>query len=398
MSKSARKELIESQRARYQAAGRQEKGRILDELVAATGYHRCYAMTLLGKIGGTGSLSGREPQEPRHRQGTYTAATLKALERVWALSGHLCSKRLVPFVPEFLLALERHNELVLPPITRTQILALSAATMDRHLATVRRNGGRHGLSATRPGSLLKSQIPIRTFADWEDALPGFCEADLVVHTNDDTGGDYLCTLVLTDVCLGWTECRPLLHHTQTAVKGAIKDIRRTLPYPLLGIDTDNGSEFINKQLFLYCEREGITFTRGRARKKNDQCKVEQKNGHIVRSLVGYGRYDGMHACRRLAALYHYSNPWVNFFQPSMKLIEKHRDGARVSKRYDEARTPYRRALESEDITEECKAALTHTYERLNPVQLLRQIREAQESLWKLATHPPFPPAESQISK
>ncbi len=394
MSKAAKRELTEAQRERYQRAKRPEKGRILDEFVAVTGYNRRYAMSLLGHPPQPG------PQEPssRTRRCTYTAATFKALEKVWALSGHLCSKRLVPFLPDFLSALERHNELVLPPITRTQLLALSPATMDRHLATVRRNGGHHGLSATRPGSLLKSQIPIRTFADWEDAKPGFCEADLVVHTNDDTGGDYLCTLVLTDVCLGWTECRPLLHHTQTAVKRAIEDIRRSLPYPLLGIDTDNGSEFINKQLFLYCEREGITFTRGRARKKNDQCKVEQKNGHIVRSLVGYGRYDGMHAYRRLAALYHYSNPWVNFFQPSMKLMEKHRDGARVTKRYDEAKTPYRRALESEDITEQCKAALKEAYEPLNPADLLRHIRQAQESLWKLATEHPFPPTENQIPK
>lgn len=391
MSKTARKELVKAQRERYQAAGRREKGRILDEFTAATGYNRRYAMSLL--VHPPKPL----PAEPSHptRRCTYTAATLKALEKVWALSGHLCSKRLVPFLPDFLLALERHGELSLEAFTRTQLLALSAATMDRHLACVRR-GGHHGVSTTRPGSLLKSQIPIRTFADWEDAVPGFFEADLVVHTNDDTGGDYLCTLVLTDVCLGWTECRPLLHHTQTAVKGAIQDIRQSLPFPLLGIDTDNGSEFINKQILLYCDREGITFTRGRPRKKNDQCKVEQKNGHIVRALVGYGRYDGLHAYRRLSTLYHHSNPWVNFFQPSQKLIEKHRDGAKVTKRYDEAKTPYQRALASQDVDEECKAALKQAYEPLNPAALLRHIREAQQNLWKLATEHPFPPTESHI--
>lgn len=377
MSKPARKELADALRDRYRRGGRLEKTRILDEFVAASGYNRQYAMALLGRSPATPSLSS---QPSRERRCVYAASTFKALEMVWALSGYLCSKRLVPFLPEFLLALERCGELCLDAFTRNQLLRLSPATMDRHLASVRRSRGQRGIAATRPGSLLKSQIPIRTFADWEDAIPGFCEVDLVVHINDTQGGDYLCTLTLTDVCTGWTECRPLMHKGQMVVAAALRDMRARLPYPLLGIDSDNGSEFINDSVLRFCQKRKITFTRGRPRNKNDQCRVEQKNGHIVRSLVGYDRYQGVVAFRRLNALYHYAGLWVNFFQPSQKLIEKTRDGARVTKSYDEAKTPYQRALDSDTVSTENKQALRDLYIDLNPVTLLRQVREAQHRL------------------
>lgn len=388
MSQSARKELVDAQHARYARAGRAEKGRILDELVAATGYHRCHAMALLSQAFSPSAVIATAPKEPgspsRTRNAFYTTATLKTLETVWAQSGYLCSKRLVPFLPDFLMALERCRELSVDAFTRSQLLTLSASTVDRHLASVRRDTERKGLCATRPGALLKGQIPIRTFADWEDAAPGFCEADLVVHTNDDQGGNYLCTLTVTDVWTGWTLCRPLMHKGQMAVTAALKDIRRSLPYPLLGLDTDNGSEFINEEVLRFCQKNAVTFTRGRPKKKNDQCKVEQKNGRVVRALVGYDRYAGVLAYRRLGALYHYSNLWVNFFQPSMKLREKTRDGARTSKRYDEARTPYQRSLEADQVREDHKQKLRDVYGTLNPVILLRMVKNAQNQLWQLA--------------
>jgi hypothetical protein len=312
---------------------------------------------------------------------------LKVLVRIWELSDRLCAKRLVPFLPEFLLALERHKELTLDDFTRLQLLSISAATVDRHLRPLRDKDGRKGLCATRSGTLLKSQIPIRTFADWEDAKPGFCEVDLVAHTDNTEGGDYLCTLVATDVCTGWTECRPLLRHDALSVRGALQDVRKTLPFPLLGIDTDNGSEFINNLILAYCKKEGITFTRGRPSRKNDQAYVEQKNGHIVRALVGYDRYEGKRAYNKLAALYHVSNPWINFFQPSQKLIEKHRDGARVRKTYDKAATPFTRYLNSGTVTTEQKVAIRRVYDGINPVRQRQNVQIAQENLWQFMATP-----------
>jgi hypothetical protein len=390
MSKGTRREYIDAQRDRYQAAGRAGKGRILDELVEATGYNRKYAMGVLSARTPSAStppmVSGCD-RPKRGRRYTYTSATLKALVKVWEYSDRLCSKRLVPFLPEFLLALERHKELTLDDFTRAQLLSVSSATVDRHLSSLRQKDGRKGLCATKPGTLLKSQIPIRTFADWEDARPGFCEVDLVVHTDNTEGGDYLCTLVATDVCTGWTECRPLLRHDALSVRGALQDVRKTLPFPLLGIDSDNGSEFINALIVAYCKKEGITFTRGRPSKKNDQAYVEQKNGHIVRALVGYDRYEGKRAYNKLAALYHVSNPWINFYQPSQKLLEKHRDGAKVKKTYDAATTPFTRCLDSHQVTAEQKDALRGAYDGINPVQLRQKVQIAQENLWQFMANP-----------
>lgn len=382
MSQSARKELVQAQSERYRTAKRGEKGRILDELVAATGYNRCYAMTLLSGRGSTACDVTTE-REPRPRKGVYTQATIRALETVWTLSGCLCSKRLVPYLPEFCSALERCGELSLEAFTKDQLLALSPSTVDRYLASPRRARTDKGLSATRHGALLKSQIPIRTFADWEDAAPGFCEADLVVHTSN-LSLDHLSTLTVTDVFTGWTVCRPLMHKGQEAVTLALSDIQRRLPYPLLGLDTDNGSEFINQEMLRFCQTRAITFTRGRPRRKNDQCKVEQKNGRIVRSLVGYDRYAGVLAYRKLGALYHYASLWVNFFQPSQKLMDKTRQGAKVTKSYDEAKTPYQRTLDAGQVSEEHKEALRQVYQSLNPVTLRKQLQEAQQQLWLLA--------------
>src|SRR5213076_1240930 len=196
------------------------------------------------------------------------------------------------------------------------------------------------------GRLLKQQIPVRTFADWNDVRPGFLEADLVAHCGGVAAGAFLYTLTLTDIATTWTECLPLLHRTQEAVVQAVERARQLLPFPLLGFDTDNGSEFLNAQLFDYCAQEQITFTRGRTANKNDQCYVEQKNGSVVRQLVGYERFEGERAYRQLAELYRAVRLYVNFFQPSMKLRTKQRDGARVQRQYEPAQTPFQRVLAS----------------------------------------------------
>jgi hypothetical protein len=290
----------------------------------------------------------------------------------------------VPYLPELAAVLEQHGELQLDAQTKTQLLSLSPATADRLLRAERQRHHPHGLGTTKPGTLLKHQIPIRTFADWDDAVPGFVEVDLVAHCAESTHGEYLNSLTLTDIVTGWTECLALRNRSQHTVHAAIVQARRRLPFPLVGLDSDNGTEFINDLLLRYCQQEHITFTRSRPYKKNDQAHVEQKNWSIVRQTVGYDRYEGQPACDALATLYEVVRLYTNFFQPCMKLQSKERLGSKVKKSYDPARTPYQRVLESEQVTQESKGRLQAQYRTLNPVALLRQIHRAQETLWQLA--------------
>src|SRR5262245_33335742 len=382
MSLKSRHELLRSIGPRYRAARWKDKRLILDEFIAATGYHRKYAIAIL-----------RETNEPlfvadkkaRRRPRQYTEAVKDALIVIWQAANRLCSKRLVPFLPEFISALEKHGHLCLAAEVRERLLQISPATVDRLLDEVRHSGQR-GVGTTRPGTLLKHQIPVRTFADWDDLKPGFLEVDLVAHCGTSTGGSYISTLTLTDVATGWTECLALLGHDRSEVMRGLKQVRELLPFPLLGLDTDNGTEFINNELLSFCREKQLTFTRSRPYKKNDQCHVEQKNGTVVRRIVGYDRYEGRAACQQLASLYGVLRLYVNFFQPSMKLISKERVGAKVTRRYDQAQTPYQRILASHEITEELKTNLRMHYQQLDPVVLLRQLEHYQDSLWQYAWH------------
>src|SRR6266487_2545022 len=281
------------------------------------------------------------PQRPRPRR--YGPEVQHALFMAWHAANRICAKRLIPFLPTLLEALERHEHLHLTEECRSQLLSMSAATADRLLRSQRTLGLR-GLSTTRAGTLLKQQIPIRTFEEWKETRPGFLEADLVAHCGADIEGGYLYTLTLTDIATGWTECLPLLYRSQETVLAAIQRARTLFPFPILGIDTDNGGEFINEVLIAYCEQEQMTFTRGRPNLKNDQCFVEQKNGAIVRQVVGYDRLVGEHAYRQLTELYRALRLYVNCFQPSMKLLSKERDGKKVRFVYDPAKTPLQRLL------------------------------------------------------
>jgi len=285
---------------------------------------------------------------------------------------------------ELVTALERHSEIQLSPQTRDLLLAMSPATADRLLHRERPRYKRRGLGTTKPGTLLKQAIPVRTFADWNDLQPGFVEVDLVAHCNDSTGGEYLHSLVLVDVVTAWTECVALPNRGQKAVSAAIHLARQRLPLPMLGLDSDNGSEFINANLLRYCQQEHITFTRSRPYKKNDQAYVEQKNWTVVRQTVGYDRYEGPRALAQMEALYQVLCPYVNFFQPVMKLISKERVGSRVRKKYDVARTPFRRVLDVSEATDETKVRLLHQYVSLNPAAMQRNIHSLQEQLWRLA--------------
>ena len=208
------------------------------------------------------------------------------------------------------------------------------ATVDRLLYEARHGSQTGGIAMTKPGALIKSMVPVRIFSEWNDHRPGFIEADLVVHCGDKVGGSFLHTLTMTDVATGWTECLALLFRDQETTLRALSLGRGRLPFPLLGLNTDNGSEFLNTLLLQYCEDETITFTRSRPYKKNDQFHVEQKNGAIVRNLVGYDRFEGIQPCRILDELYLHLRLYVNFFQPSVKLVSKKREGSRVKKKYD----------------------------------------------------------------
>jgi hypothetical protein len=381
LSQKSKCELLAALRPRYQTDNRAGKGRILDELVATTGYHRKYAITLLNHPPRV-RLRRRRPGPRR-----YSGPVVVILEQVWRVANCICGKRLVPGLPALLEAMERHGELQVDKETRRLLLEMSAATADRLLQRARRSMRRHGLSTTKPGTLLRQAIPVRTFAQWDDARAGFMEVDLVAHCGDTTSGEYVHSLNMVDVKTRWSEFLGLVNRSQTIVSAAIVTCRERLPYPLLGLDSDNGTEFINHNLRRYCEQEHITFTRCRPYRKNDQAYIEQKNWTTVRQMVGYDRYEGQAACAALNALYRPLRLFVNFFQPVMVLLSKHREGARITRRYDQARTPYQRTLASPDVTDEVKSHLRQQYEALNPAALLREIQVAQESLWKLAIRP-----------
>jgi hypothetical protein len=380
MSRVSKRELLAELRPRYQKAGPAEKRRILDELVATTGYHRKYAIQVLNHV-------PRPPSRPRRGKPKYDGRVVAALTQCWQAANGICGKRLVPVLPEYVAALERHGELVLDDQTRALLLQLSPATADRLLVRARARHRPHGLTTTKPGTLLKRSIPVRTFADWDDAQPGFTEVDLVAHCGDATRGEYLNSLNMVDVKTRWTEFVPLLNRSQAVVVAGIDQCRQRLPYALRGLDSDNGSEFINDHLKRYCEQRQITFTRGRPYKKNDQAYIEQKNWTAIRQTVGYDRYEGSTACALLAAVYEPLRLYINFFQPVMVLVRKERVGARAKRYYDRAKTPYQRILDAPEIADEVKVRLRQHYLALNPAELLRLVDQRLAALWRLANKP-----------
>jgi hypothetical protein len=304
-----------------------------------------------------------------------------ALKVAWRTANCICAKRLIPFLPTLLDALECHDQLHLTEAIRNQLLSMSAATADRILRTQRHTRSQ-SLSTTKAGPLLKQHIPIRTFRDWDEVQPGFLEVDLVAHCGTHLEGNYLYTLTLTDVATGWTECLPLLHRGQEAVVAALQRARSLFPFPILGIDTDNGAEFINKEVVAFCEREQITFTRGRPYQKSDQCFVEQKNGVVVRQVVGRDRYKGEHAARQLKELYRALRLYVNCFQPSMKLVEKYAEGRKMRRVYDAAKTPLQRLLLSGGLPPDRQQELNTVAKALDPVRLFQQLERLQQAVFR----------------
>ena len=378
MSLKSKRELLEAVRPRYLKAKKVDKQKILDELTSSTGYHRKYAIRVLQT-----QVQKHLNRKTKGYATIYRGEVVQALEHIWEICGRICSKRLQPFLPEAIKVLERCQEIELSKETKDLLLKISSASIDRCLRPARLKTPQ-ALSTTKPGSLLKKQIAVHTFTAWSEERPGFMEIDLVAHCGTTTAGQFLNTLTCTDICTGWTDILGLLCRSQEAVCEAVHFMRQRLPFPLLGIDSDNGSEFINDLLYRYCLNEKITFTRSRPYQKNDQAHVEQKNWSVVRHTVGYDRWETEQELALLESIYDDLRLYINFFQPSLKLIAKERIGNQTFKRYDEAKTPYQRVFERQDISVPAKARLTNFYVQLNPAELRRSIDKKTAKLWKIS--------------
>jgi len=327
------------------------------------------------------------PVKPRPRgrpKPRYGADVAAALEWLWAANGYLCSERLVPSLPLMMALVEAEGAWGFSDEVKEKLSKVSVSTCERLLRPHKAAFRSSGRCMTRPGSMLKSQIPVRTWADWSETEPGYCEMDLVHHCDNDTYGEYIHTLTVTDVILGWTEIQALGNRSERTVASGVDSIRLRLPYPLKGLDSDCGGEFVNHILFRYCQERRILFTRGRPAKKNDQCRVEQKNRSVVRENVGYDRYEGEEALRALNAYYRALRLRVNFLQPCMILTSKQRVGAKVRRRYDLAKTPCQRVIEHPCVEPEVKERLKEQLANIKPAALAKEILRLREELRRFA--------------
>ncbi len=377
ISRQAKAELLAALRERYERATKQEKTRILDEFAAVAGCHRKHAIRLLARMRHTA------PQAPSVKRRIYDEAVRESLVVLWEAADRICGKRLKSVLPSLVAALEHHGHLALDAAVRQRLLAVSAATIDRLLASVR--GQASHRKKRRTPTKPSKQVPIRTFSDWNDPKPGFLEIDFVAHGGSSIQGNFLWSLVATDVFSGWTEAVPLVAREQSLVVEALKVMGRQLPMPILAIDSDNDSAFINDTLLAYCQEQQLEFTRSRAYHKNDQAWIEQKNGAVVRRFVGYERFSGTVAGQCLAQLFQAVRLFVNYFQPSFKLKSKTREGAKVKKLYHKPVTPCERLLGHVAVTESAKEKLRTEVGRLDPLELLHRIRESQSALAALTS-------------
>ena len=379
INKETRRAVVRAIAERYRSSSRGDKRRILDEFVALTGYHRKHAIRVIHE------RARREERQPKRRTHprVYDEAVRQALIVLWEASDRICGKRLKALLAVLVAALERHGHLELDGVVRSKLLSISAATIDRLLAPTR-EAVRGKRRRTRKPSAARTSVPVRTAEGWNEPPPGYMEGDLVAHCGERMAGSVAYTLVLTDIASGWTECVALAAREGTLVIEALRRLQKEMPFPLLGLDTDNGGEFINEPLVAFCAEQGIEFTRSRPYRKNDQAWVEQKNGAVVRRLVGHGRLEGIAGAQALARLYSASRLFVNFFQPSFKLLDKRRVGSRVHKRYLPPETPYSRLLASDAIEETVKQQLRAVMASLDPLKLLDEIRAVQHHLAGLA--------------
>jgi hypothetical protein len=372
----ARRELIEAVRERYRKAGRTEKNQILDEFAELAGYHRKYAIRVLRSERRT-----RIPSQRSERR-AYHEAVITALTIIWEAADRICGKRLKAVLTTFVESMEQHGHLCLDGEVRERLLGMSAATIDRLLRPVRASAkqGRRRASLNTP---LRKSITIRTYEDWKNPPPGYFEMDMVAHCGGSVAGSHVHSLVLTDIASGWTEAAALMVREQTLVTVTLDEIRSRLPFPMLGLDVDNDGAFINEILLGYCRKRELELTRSRVYKKNDQAWIEQKNGAVIRKLVGHGRLEGTEATIALADLHKVARLYVNFFQPSFKLKSKTREGSKVIKKYHAPATPCEQLLADNRVGTLVKEQLRQQFAALDPVQLLNQLRQAQEEIARL---------------
>jgi len=362
---------------RYRSKSKKEKSKILDEFVQNTGYNRSYARRILGNL----KTRGRKRKHILRKR-IYDASVFYPLKTLWIAADNICGKRLKPFIPELLRILIRDKNLRVNKKERAKLETVSASTIDRMLAHVKKSYQLKGRSTTKPGTLLRSTIPIKMFSDWDEKRPGFFEADLVALCGDSVRGDYVNALNLTDVATGWEGLEAFMGKGQYRTEKAVNIIRSRLPFPLLGIDSDNGVEFINWLLKAYCEKNNISFTRIRPYRKNDNCYVEQKNYTVPRGFIGYARFDTDEQLIIIQDILKLVEPYVNFFMPSKKLLSKEVVGNKTKKKYNAAKTPYQRLIESNILNEAEKQKLQEVYETLNPLSLRRQIGKLTDKLMK----------------
>jgi hypothetical protein len=380
LSMSQRQAVTKAVATRYGRASRAGKGLVLDELCATTGWHRNHARKALAAAGRPKVVRPRRPRTP-----VYGPEVVGALRFCWAVLGAPTGKRLAPVMAELVATLRRFGELDVGDDIAAALVVMSAATMDRRLAGDRAAIRLRGRSHTKPGSLLKDSIPIRTWAQWDDAVPGFVEIDLVGHEGGNALGEHAYTLTVTDIATGWTENRSVANKARKWVLAALEDIAKVMPFPILGIDSDNGSEFINHHLLHWCEARKITFTRSRPGNSNDGAHVEQKNWAVVRTIVGYHRYDTAAELLLLNLIWVLQSKITNYFLAQQKLVSKVRDGAKITKRYDTPTTPHRRAERHTGVTKEDKTIMKDTLAGLNPAAIQRQIQALTAELLTLTT-------------
>lgn len=356
--------------SQYRKAGKKNKGKIIDELVKNVGYHRKYAISLLA---GKKWFDLRKKESLKRIRISPYACIIDPLKELWLISNYCCPERLQPFIPELLRVLEEKKEIEVSQRQKELLLKISQATIGRLLVPIKRKMFGRGKSATKPGTLLKHQIPIRTFANWDKTKPGFLEIDLVALCGETLRGDYINILDIIDISLCWSEMQGFMGKSQYYTTQALDEIEKRLPFKIQGIDSDNDAPFINAHLLRYCEARQITFTRCRPYRKNDQAHVEQKNYSVVRKYLGYQRYDTYQQLKIINQICNLVSLYHNFFQPVMKLKEKIRIGSRVRRKYDKVKTPYQRLIKSKDISCKTKQKLKQKYQTLNPKQLLKQI-------------------------